>query len=489
MTNFSRNPTWPRVLSRRRFVKSVASGAAMAFVGGHQLLALGELLPQTLPELSGTQFDLNLETVPVNFTGHRAVATGINGTSPGPTLRWREGDTVTIAVTNLLATHGSIHWHGIRLPAPMDGVPGLSFRGIAPGETFVYRLPVRQRGTYWYHSHSHFQEQTGLLGAIVIEPSDPDPVAFDRAYVVLLTDWTDHDPETIFSNLKQESDYYNHHRQTLGGFLDDAKEKGLSSTISEHMTWARMNMSPNEIADVSGAAYTYLVNGHSPGANWTALFRPGERVRLRFINGSSMTLFDVRIPGLPMTVVEADGNAVEPFEVDEFRMGAAETYDVIVQPQAETAYTIFAQAEDRTGFARATLTPRLGLEAAVPPMDPCPQRTMMDMGMDMSSMQGMSGMENGDANPMPGMNASGMSGMQTDAPTPAEGPARKAAMSGMQNAEGSAIGTTPFPQPGPQRASVAQPTDAVEVPRAVPIKIDIGPEVGSNTMHGRNRLK
>ncbi len=377
--------------SRRRFVQGIASAGAIAALGTNRFAAFSETARQTPPELSGKHFELTLDTLPVDFTGRQAIATGVNGSSPGPTLRWREGDTVTLAVTNRLKVPSSIHWHGMRIPTDMDGVPGLSYRGIAPGETYTYRFQLRQNGTYWYHSHAGFQEQTGLLGAIVIEPRDQDPIEFDREYVVLLSDWSDSDPEKIFSNLKEESDYYNYHRATLANFIADAKKNGVGSTLHQRMAWGRMNMSPNDILDVSGATYTYLLNGKAPKANWTGLFRPGERIRLRFINGSSMTFFDVRIPRLPMTVVQADGNDVEPVVVDEFRMGVAETYDVIVQPTEATAYTIFAQAEDRTGFARGTLTSRLGQNGEVPPMDPRPRRTMMDMGM--GGMAGMSGMK------------------------------------------------------------------------------------------------
>jgi FtsP/CotA-like multicopper oxidase with cupredoxin domain len=277
----------------------------------------------------------------------------------------------------------------------MDGVPGLSFRGIAPGETFVYRFPVHQSGTYWYHSHSMFQEQTGLYGAIVITPKAGYAQAFERDYVVLLSDWSFESPETIVSNLKFQSNYYNYGQRTVGAFIADAQHAGLADTVADRIEWGKMRMSPTDILDVSGATYTYLINGQPPERNWTALFRPGERVRLRFINGSSMSIFDVRIDGLPMTVVQADGNDVQPVTVDQFRISVAETYDVIVQPPADRAYTIFAQAEDRTGYARGTLAPRPGMSAAIPPTDPRPMRTMADMGM--------AGMEHGE---MPGMELS-----------------------------------------------------------------------------------
>ncbi len=291
-------------------------------------------------------------------------------------------------MTNKLAETSSIHWHGIKLPNDMDGVPGLTFAGIKPGEIFTYRFPIRQSGTYWYHSHSGMQEQTGLFGSLILEPQTPDPFQYDREYVVMLSDWTDDDPMTIISNLKQQSDYYNFQRRTLGTFIDDIKKDGLGPTIDERLMWGRMRMSPTDIMDVTGATYTFLVNGQPPAANWTGLFRPGERLRLRFINSASMTTFDVRIPGVPLTIVQADGTNVEPVEVDEFRLGVAETYDVILQLPDDKAYTIFAQAQDRTGYARGTLAPRPGMAGITPPMDPRPMRTMTDMGMG-----GMAGMD------------------------------------------------------------------------------------------------
>ena len=341
------------------------------------------------PVLSGSHFDLEVSEVPFSVGGRKVTAVGINGQSPAPLLRWREGDTVTIAVTNRLKTPTSLHWHGIRLPANMDGVPGLSFGGIPPGQTFTYRFEVKQSGTYWYHAHSAFQEQTGLYGPIVIEPSEGFAEPFDRDYVVMLADWSPQDPADILSNLKFQSDYYNYGRRTAGTFLDDAKRDGVGSAISDRLEWGGMRMAPTDILDVSGAAYSFLVNGVPSQDNWTALFTPGERVRLRLINAASMTIFDLRLPDLPMRVVQADGNAVEPVTVDQFRIAPAETYDVIVEPKDDRPYTLFAQAEDRSGYARATLSPRLGLEAAIPPMDPRPLRTMADMGMAGMSMSEM----------------------------------------------------------------------------------------------------
>ena len=402
------HPSVTAALSRRRFVQGIAAAGTLAATGPwRRAHAAGGA-----PVLSGTRFDLEIAPTPVNITGHPRVATAVNGVVPAPTLRWREGDTVTLAVTNRLSEPSSIHWHGILVPNPMDGVPGLTFRGIAPGETFIYRFPVRQSGTYWYHSHSGFQEQTGLYGPLVIEPKGGYAQAFDRDYVVFLSDWSDDDPATIVSNLKFQSDYYNYGQRTLGTFLADTARDGLTATIADRARWGEMRMSPTDVLDVSGATYTYLVNGQPPAANWTALFRPGERVRLRFINGSAMTIFDVRIPDLAMTVIQADGNDVEPVTVDQFRISVAETYDVIVQPRSDRAFTIFAEAEDRGGFARGTLAPRPGLSAPVPTMDPRPLRTMTDMGMsgmNHGAMEhgSMSGMEAGQG-AMPGMNHGAM---------------------------------------------------------------------------------
>jgi CopA family copper-resistance protein len=389
-------------MNRRLFMLGgAAAGARSAAAWPRRSFAA----PSRAPVLSGTEFQLEIGPVPMNVTGRAITGTGINGQIPAPILRWREGDTVTLAVSNRLSEPTSIHWHGIRAPSPMDGVPGLSFPGIAPGETYVYRFPVHQSGTYWYHSHSGFQEQTGVYGPLVIEPKAGYPQPFDRDYVVFLSDWSDTSPDTIVSNLKFQSDYYNSRQRTAGTFFEDVAKNGFAATVADRLEWGRMRMSPTDILDVSGATYTYLINGHPPAANWTALFRPGERVRLRFINGSSMSIFDVRIDGLPMTVVQADGNDVMPVTVDEFRISVAETYDVIVQPKADRAYTIFVQVEDRTGYARGTLAPRPGMAAAIPPMDPRPLRTMTDMGMggmDAGSMPGMQ-MNHG---AMPGMQMS-----------------------------------------------------------------------------------
>ncbi|HEY5994567.1 MAG TPA: copper resistance system multicopper oxidase [Gallionellaceae bacterium] len=364
-------------LPRRRFVQGLAACGALAGLGMYPFASWAAAAPA---ELSGTEFDLVISELPVNFTGQPAMATVINGQLPGPTLRWREGDTVTLRVTNRLRVETSIHWHGIILPANMDGVPGLSFDGIAPGETFVYRFKVGQSGTYWYHAHSGFQEQTGVYGAIVIDPAQQTRQRM-RDHVLMFSDWTDEDPARVYAKLKTFDGYYNYVRPTLGDLLAQAKTDGWSKAWRDKLMWDEMRMSPRDLADVSGATYTFLSNGMTPQGNWTALFDSGEKVRLRIINASAMTYFDVRIPGLKMTVVAADGQEVHPVTVDEFRIATAETYDVVVEPHADSAYTIFAQAMDRSGYTRATLAPRMGMSAAVPALDPVPTLTMADMGM------------------------------------------------------------------------------------------------------------
>jgi len=331
--------------------------------------------------LSGTEFDLTIDSMSVDFTGKRRTAMAINGSIPGPLLRWREGDTVTLRVRNRLPHDTSIHWHGILLPANMDGVPGFSFAGIAPDGMYEYRFKVVQSGTYWYHSHSGFQEQLGVYGALIIDPKEPDPFSYERDYVVFLSDWTDESPARVLAKLKKRSDYYNRGRRTLGDFIDDVADNGWSDTVSERWAWAKMNMSPTDLADISGATYTYLLNGQAPDGNWTGLFQPGERIRLRLINGSAMSYFDFRIPGLKLAVVAADGQNVEPVQVDEVRLAVAETLDVIVEPDgSQDAYTLFAQAMDRSGYARGTLAVRDGLQAPVPEPDPRPELSMEDMG-------------------------------------------------------------------------------------------------------------
>ncbi|GLH46035.1 copper resistance system multicopper oxidase [Pseudomonas moraviensis] len=391
----------PSILTRRTFVKGLAAGSLLGGLGLWRtpVWALNGAAP--VNELSGNEFELFIGETPVNFTGSARTAMTINGSLPGPLLRWREGDTVTLRVRNRLAADTSIHWHGILLPANMDGVPGLSFHGIEPGGVYVYQFKVRQHGTYWYHSHSGLQEQAGVYGPLVIEAKEPEPFQYDRDYVVMLSDWTDEDPASLMKTLKKQSDYYNFHKRTVGDFIDDVSDKGWGATVADRTMWAQMNMNPTDIADVSGATYTFLLNGQAPDDNFTWLFRPGEKLRLRLINGSAMTYFDVRIPGLKMTVVAADGLHVKPVSVDELRIAVAETYDVIVEPETE-AYTLFAQAMDRTGYARGTLATRAGMSAAVPTLDPRPLVSMDDMGMggmDHGSMD-MSAMDHSAMGPM-----------------------------------------------------------------------------------------
>ena len=367
--------------SRRTFVKSLAVGGALAGFGLWRQPVWALTSPGQPTVLSGTRFDLSIDSMTVDFSGRRRTAMAINGSIPGPLLRWREGDSVTLRVRNRLPQDTSIHWHGILLPANMDGVPGFSFAGIAPDGLYEYRFKVKQSGIYWYHSHSAFQEQLGVYGPLVIDPLEPEPFAYDRDYVVFLSDWTDESPARVLAKLKKRSDYYNQGRRTLGDFIGDVADKGWREAFGERWAWARMNMSPTDLADVSGATYTYLLNGQAPDGNWTGLFQPGERIRLRLINGSAMSYFDFRIPGLKLTVVAADGQHIEPVTVDEIRLAVAETYDVIVEPDAsQDAYTLFAQAMDRSGYARGTLARRAGLQAPVPGPDPRPELSMADMG-------------------------------------------------------------------------------------------------------------
>ncbi len=402
----------PPDLSRRRFVQGVAIGGAVAGLG---LLRPSNAWALTSPGqptvLSGTDFALDIAETAVNFTGIPRPATTVNGSVPGPLLRMREGSTVNLRVTNRLRVPTSIHWHGIILPFQMDGVPGLSFAGIGPGESFLYQFKLRQSGTYWYHSHSGFQEQNALYGPMVIEPTGPERYPTDRDYVVMLNDWTDEDPERIYAKLKKQSDYYNFAQPTVPDFFRDVRDKGLSQALAMRKMWNEMRMNPTDLGDVSGYTYTYLMNGTAPSGNWTGIFRPGEKIRLRFINGSSSTIFDVRIPGLKMTVIAADGQDVQPVPVDEFRISVAETYDVIVEPQDERAYTLFAQSIDRTGYARGTLAPRVGMHAEVPAMD---RRVWLDM-QDMMGTMSMGNMDHGAGGSahaaMPGMDHGDMAGM------------------------------------------------------------------------------
>ncbi len=410
MTPLQRTPLPGLLLRRRRFVQALASAGMLAGIPPLALAAASTREPArtgSAPVLSGPEIQLTVAETPISFTGAMRMATTINGSLPAPTLRLREGDTVTVRVTNRLPVATSIHWHGIILPYQMDGVPGISFAGIAPGETFTYRFQLRQSGTYWYHSHSGHQEQSGMYGAIIVEPRRGENIRADRDYVVQLSDWTDEDPERIFAKLKAQSDYYNYNKPTVGDFLRDSSAMGLAAAWDKRKMWNEMRMNPTDLADLSGATYTYLMNGTTPAGIWTGLFRPVERIRLRFINGAANTFYDVRIPGTKMTVVQSDGVNVEPVSVDEFRFGPGETYDVLVDPK-DDACTIFAQSMDRSGFARGTLAVGAGLAAPVPRLDPVEWLSMGDMmgSMDHGAMghSGMSGM----THEMPGMDHSAM---------------------------------------------------------------------------------
>ncbi|SFI05516.1 MULTISPECIES: copper resistance system multicopper oxidase [unclassified Pseudomonas] len=392
--------------TRRTFVKGLAAGGLLSGLGLWRSPVWALTSPGQPTVLAGTEFDLFIDQMPVNLTGRNRTALTINGSLPGPLLRWREGETVTVRVKNRLAEPTSIHWHGILLPSSMDGVPGLSFKGIEPGGVFVYQFTLKQHGTYWYHSHSGFQEQQGVYGPLVIDPREPEPFTYQRDYVVMLSDWTDEDPVALMKTLKKQSDYYNLHKPTVSDFVRDVGKQGWSATAADRLMWAQMKMNPTDLADVSGETYTYLLNGQPPERNWTGLFRAGETLRLRFINGSAMSYFDVRIPGLKMTVIAADGQPVQPVSVDEFRIAVAETFDVLVEPTA-AAYTLFAQSMDRSGYARGTLALQAGAIASVPALDPRPWITMDDMGM--------SGMDHGAMADMPDMASMDHSAMSMQA--------------------------------------------------------------------------
>ncbi|HWA21942.1 MAG TPA: copper resistance system multicopper oxidase [Caulobacterales bacterium] len=377
----SPGPFYPR---RRAFLQTVA------YVGGG--VALTGLLPAwaqptsagiapSPPAVSGNDIRLSIGHAAVNLEGREGHAVAINGTVPGPLVRLKEGQTVRISVTNNLDEETSIHWHGLLVPFQMDGVPGVTFPGIKPGETFVYEFPVKQSGTYWYHSHSGLQEQEGHYAPIIIDPAGPDPVAYDREHVIVLSDFSFLHPHRVFEKMKQEAGVFNYQRQTVAGLI-----AGKDQTFAERRDWAKARMDPTDISDVTGSIYKFLINGRAPKDNWTALFQPGERVRLRFINAAAQTIFNVRLPGLKLKVVAADGQNIRPVDVDEFQIGNAETYDVIVAPTEDNAFAIVAEAVDRSGLAAATLAPRAGMVAVVPPLRARPLGTMKDMGMDHSGM-------------------------------------------------------------------------------------------------------
>jgi len=386
-------------VSRRGFVQGAG---AVGLAAGIEALLPGYAFPQrsagtTTPQLSLASvrprsidgvatYDLAIGETRLAIDGRRVTATTINGTVPGPLLRLREGQESILRVTNKLKEDTSVHWHGILVPPSMDGVPGVSFPGIRPGQTFEYRFPLKQYGTYWYHSHSGLQEQLGHYGPLIVEPAGGYPYKFDREYVIVLSDWTFDNPYSVLANLKKQGNYYNNQRRTVGDFFKDVSKNGFKAAFEDRTMWARMRMDPTDISDVTGMTYLFLMNGLAPDANWTGPFRPGERVLLRFINSAAGTIFDVRMPGLPMKVVQVSGQYVQPVETDEIRVSIAETYDVIVEPKSNQAYTVFAEAIDRSGYARGTLTPREGMTAPIPPRRKRVVLTMADMGMNMAGM-------------------------------------------------------------------------------------------------------
>jgi len=371
-------------IDRRSLIRNVA-GLTGALAISHVFPAWAR---SGTPGLTSAQGVLSGETIALTVgeghfsTGGRSAhAVTINGTLPAPLVRLKEGRNVRLSVTNRLKEDTSIHWHCLIDPFQMDGVPGVSFPGIRPGETFTYEFPVHQSGTYWYHSHSGMQEAIGHYGPIVIDPAGPDPVQADREHVIVLSDWSPIHPHQILKRLKQMGGYFNMQKQTLAGLL-----AGKDQSAKERLQWGAMRMDPTDISDVTGFTYSFLVNGHGTAENWTGLFTPGERVRLRIINASAMTNFNVRVPGLPMTVVQCDGQNVQPVETDEFQIGIAETYDVVVHPTEAKAYGLIAEAIDRSGLVRATFAPRTGMAADVPALRDRPLLGMKDMGMDMSGM-------------------------------------------------------------------------------------------------------
>jgi len=372
----------PRELDRRRLLRAAAAaGGGLALPG--LLPAWARSATEGLQSLSGEDIRLTIGHARHTVHGRASHAVAVNGTVPGPLIRLKEGQKVRLHVTNTLAEDTSIHWHGLLVPFQMDGVPGVSFPGIRPGETFTYEFPVIQSGTYWYHSHSDFQKPMGHYAPIVVDPAGADPHPYDREHVLVLSDFSFVHPHTIFRRMKAQGGVFNFQKQTVAGLL-----AGKDQTLAERLEWARMRMDPTDISDVTGAVYTYLINGHGPDDNWTGLFRPGERVRLRIVNAAAQTIFNVRIPGLKLSVVAADGQDVRPVEVDELQIGNAETYDLIATPTEDRAFTFVAEAVDRSGLARATLAPRAGMSAEVPPLRERPLGTMKDMGMDMSAPGG-----------------------------------------------------------------------------------------------------
>jgi CopA family copper-resistance protein len=483
-------------VTRRTFVRTTGALGLVAGAGmflpkyAHALMAGVGHAPALKPRfVDGTAvYDLDIAERPISVAGRRANAITINGTVPGPLLEFTEGQDTLLRVKNRLDEDTSVHWHGLIVPPEMDGVPGVSFPGIHAGTTFEYRFPLKQYGTYWYHSHSGFQEQLGHYGPIIIHPAAGYPYQFDREYVVVLSDWTFENPHRVLDKLKKQGNYYNNQRRTMVDFFKDVSRSGFMPTIRERLMWVQMRMDPTDLLDVTGATYTYLMNGMAPGSNWTGLFKSGERVLLRFINAGADTFFDVRIPGLAMTVVQVSGQFVKQVETDEFRIGNAETFDVIVQPQ-DRPYTVFAEAMDRSGYARGTLTPREGWNAPIPARRKRALLTMADMGMAHGDMAGMdmSGGASAASGAMAGMShgaqPASMPGMEMSAASvPAD------TMAGMDHRGGSGAGDlAKYAIAGISR------TEGLRAPGTVPGMLDHepgthGPENAAVPMMVRSRL-
>ena len=458
-------------MSRRHFLGATAAGCAGVLGGGAGAMAAGQpagsgVMRELLVPDDG--LDLFIDRTRMRVTG-RATSSPItiNGTIPGPTLRMREGQEVELRVHNRLRDEDtSVHWHGLIVPMFMDGVPGVSFPGIRPRQTFTYRFRLRQYGTYWYHSHSGLQEQLGHYGALIVDPAEPEPFAYDREYVVVLSDWTFENPYRVLEKLKTFEGYYNFQRPTVANLITQARQDGFGTALRQRLQWAGMRMDPTDIADITGATYTYLMNGLSPRENWTAVAEPGQRVRLRLINAATATFFDFRIPGLPLTVVAADGQHVKPVETDELRIAVAETYDLLVTLPDDRAYTMFAETMDRSGFARGTLAPREGMSAPVPPLRRRPMLTMADMGMAGHGAAG--GMEDMDAD------GHGASHGEAIAPAPT--------IQGTQDAHGASSPPAPAAREGNEMSGSASGEGVGLLPMEnLPVSVTHGPDD-----HGRD---
>ncbi|MGB5352943.1 MAG: copper resistance system multicopper oxidase [Woeseia sp.] len=406
--------TAPSLLHRREFLRLATASGALGLLGGlvpAWARSMGVVGVPQADDDEPLRFDLSIGAERMEIAGGTGNVQAINNSVPGPLLEWQEGRDVVINVSNTLKSDTSIHWHGIILPFEMDGVPGVTYPGIFPGTTFQYRFPVRQSGTYWYHSHSGMQEQLGVYGPLVIHPRDREVHEYDRDYVVMLSDWTFENPHHLLAKLKKHSDYYNYQQLSLAKVLNAPNEQSREELWRTKLEWDRMRMMVSDIADVTGSTYSYLMNGMHPAANWTGIFKPGERIRLRFINGSAMSIFNVRIPGLAMRVIASDGQNIEAVATDELQISTAEAYDVIVEPRDASAYTIMAESIDRSGCAAGTLATQPGMRATLPPLRTPPRLSMIDMGMDHGAMDhaamGHGANEQG-AMDHSGMNHSGM---------------------------------------------------------------------------------